>query len=89
MCWLCGASKGMDDDLNMSITHVDRSAPWWNTLGLSNPWSVDPNFSKIIGFEIGMRPPSLLEPWSFKALAGKFVESYTFTTGGVPQTYNQ
>lgn len=64
VCWLCGASKGMEDDLHMSITNVDGSAPWWGTLGLSNPWSVAPNFSKIIGFEISMLMPDLLHCWN-------------------------
>ena len=68
VCWLCHATKGMENDVHMSITNVSDTALWWQTLCQSDPWQIQPNYTRLIGFKISMIVPDLLHCWNLGIL---------------------
>ena len=64
ICFLCGATKGNDGDLDCAFTNISHDAGWWATMGQQVPWTVPPSFSMIRGFHGSMLMPDLLHCWN-------------------------
>lgn len=60
ICWLCHASKGADNDVNMAFTNASDHASFWATYLVSKPWVNDPPYAQLPGFSIDMICPDLL-----------------------------
>ena len=68
VCWLCGATKGMEDDVELAITCIGDNAAWRQTYLQSPPWQVAPHYSRLIGFDLAMIVPDLLHCWNLGVL---------------------
>lgn len=60
ICWMCRASKGAEDDMDLCFTNASNRAGFWETYMDTDPWSEDPPYSQLDGFHLSMVIPDLL-----------------------------
>ena len=60
ICWLCKASKGAENDLNMCFTNVAEDANFWQTYLQVAPWDHPPPYAFLDGFSVQLIMPDLL-----------------------------
>ena len=46
------------------MTDISPTATWWNTMYRSNPYTIEPSYSQLVGFHISMVVPDLLHCWN-------------------------
>ena len=46
------------------MTDITPTATWWNTMYRSNPYTIEPNYSQLVGFHKSMVVPDLLHCWN-------------------------
>lgn len=60
ICWLCKASKGAENDVNMCFTNCAEAAAYWNTYLQVAPFDHPPPYAGLDGFSLQMIMPDLL-----------------------------
>lgn len=60
ICWLCRATKGANNDMDLCFTNASETAAFWGTYCDSMPWLEAPPYSELDGFEISQVVPDLL-----------------------------
>ena len=67
ICWMCNATKG-STNMGLCFTDLSHSALWRTTILQEFPWSVEPCYTQLVGFELSMVNCNLLHMWNLGVL---------------------
>lgn len=67
ICWMCNATKG-STNMGLCFTDLSHSALWRTTILQEFPWSVEPCYTQLVGFELSMVNCDLLHMWNLGVL---------------------